>query len=331
MNFNTARNKMIRMIGQDLATSEFNLGGELDDTINIAYRNICVMLNRKRVKNRLPLLNFQSYAIPNIIYTDSYGLGYTTASGIDTAYVSMSTNSSGSGLTVDITASGGAVSAVAIANGGLDYHVNDCVYVDQGTQTSECRLVVEAVDSVGKVTSVSIVTILPTLTTGNYADHLISARYFNDTIVRGYNLTEKAKSDIDDLNLAGNTYFFRYRPSSIAWERSEGRIYLSPVPMGLYPGSTIEFDWSVTPDKLTTDDQEFDLIPEALQYIIPAKAAYDLLQQTKPMDSKQEASLNDTCKRLATGSIIPYMDRLQDIYFTPEAEVFINNLAARWR
>jgi len=62
----------------------------------------------------------------------SGGTGYTTANGVATTVTSIVPASNGAGLTVDITAAGGVITAAAINAAGANYGLGDIITVTGG-------------------------------------------------------------------------------------------------------------------------------------------------------------------------------------------------------
>jgi hypothetical protein len=350
MNFGYAQKMLLRLTGTIFPANEFDLPGEIKKSVNVAYRNTITMCNIVRQKTQVPLLNFQK------TYQNMPGSGYTASGSAAMDYVPIAGATvgvgSGTGATCSYTiASGGVPITITMLGGDTGYKRNDLLFInDSGGYTTPCWVYVTAVDSLGTIQTVSNLVIMPTVTTNNEVDHLISARYYNiyndptHLYDRTYNLEEISKASIDGWNWNGATWNYEQmgRVKHCCWERSEGILYVAKVPMGCEPGASLELDWSVTPDLLTKDEDEILYIPDHLAELIPARAAYDKLMLAAPQQqniilnpgghqiyARGEKGLDDTCKRLAV-TMIGYLTRVQDIYFSPLTEVYINNLVARW-
>ena len=70
----------------------------------------------------------------------SGGTGYTTANGVATTVTSIVPASNGAGLTVDITAAGGVITAAVINAAGTNYGIGDIVTVTGGGVNATFRV-----------------------------------------------------------------------------------------------------------------------------------------------------------------------------------------------
>ena len=70
----------------------------------------------------------------------SGGTGYTTANGVATTVTSIVPASNGAGLTVDITAAGGVITAAVINAAGINYGLGDIITVTGGGANATFRV-----------------------------------------------------------------------------------------------------------------------------------------------------------------------------------------------
>ena len=118
----------------DLAegTNQYYTEARVQDKLDNAFEQLRAMLNNLATTTTL-VLNLSGDPTPGDVTAFdnaslSGGTGYNTATGVATT-----SSGSGTGLTVDITASGGVVTAVAINGDGSGYVVGETITIAGGT------------------------------------------------------------------------------------------------------------------------------------------------------------------------------------------------------
>ena len=115
------------------------LNGNVDTDNFIQWVKIAQDIDIQRVLGTQLLQKLQAEiilaysGIPATISITNAGTGYTTATGV-------TTTSTGTGLTVDITAAGGLVTIADINDAGTGYKVNDTVIIDGGNDDAEITI-----------------------------------------------------------------------------------------------------------------------------------------------------------------------------------------------
>lgn len=115
------------------------LNGNVDTDNFIQWVKIAQDIDIQRILGTQLLQKLQSEiilansGIPTAISISDPGTGYTTATG-------LTTTGTGTGLTVDITASGGLVTVADINDAGTGYKVNDTAIIDGGNDDAEITI-----------------------------------------------------------------------------------------------------------------------------------------------------------------------------------------------
>jgi len=115
------------------------LNGNVDTDNFIQWVKIAQDIDIQRILGTQLLQKLQAEiilansGIPTAISISDPGTGYTTATG-------LTTTGTGTGLTVDITASGGLVTVADINDAGTNYKVNDTAIIDGGNNDAEITI-----------------------------------------------------------------------------------------------------------------------------------------------------------------------------------------------
>lgn len=115
------------------------LNGNVDTDNFIQWVKIAQDIDIQRILGTQLLQKLQSEiilansGIPTAISISNAGTGYTTATGVIT-------QGTGTGLTVDITASGGLVTVADINDAGTGYKINDAAIIDGGNDDAEITI-----------------------------------------------------------------------------------------------------------------------------------------------------------------------------------------------
>lgn len=115
------------------------LNGNVDTDSFIQWVKISQDIDIQRILGTQLLQKLQAEiilansGIPTAISISDPGTGYTTATG-------LTTTGTGTGLTVDITASGGLVTVADINDAGTGYKVNDTAIIDGGNDDAEITI-----------------------------------------------------------------------------------------------------------------------------------------------------------------------------------------------